>query len=86
MPCHKHILAAVSPAFAAMVKNKHREAIEGRSNIEFSKEAGRALVQFIYTGRVALFVGSWDPGPKEMKGERGNGRTWRERESERERE
>ena len=55
-PCHKIVLAAASPVLKAMVKNKHREAIEGKANIkfskEFSKEAGRAFVRFIYTGEV----------------------------------
>ena len=48
----KIVLAAASPVFKAMVKNKHREAIEGRSNVEFSSEAGRAFVRFIYTNKV----------------------------------
>ena len=51
-PCHKIVLAAASPVFKAMVKNKHREAIEGKANIKFSKDAGRAFVRFIYTGEV----------------------------------
>ena len=50
--CHKIILAAASSVFKAMVENKHREAIEGKANIQFSGEVGRALVQFIYTGEV----------------------------------
>ena len=50
VPCHKIVLAAASPVFKAMVKNKHREAIEGKSNIEFSKEAGGAFVRYIYAG------------------------------------
>ena len=50
VPCHKIVLAAASPVFAAMVKNKHREAIECKANIELSGEAGRAFVRFIYTG------------------------------------
>ena len=28
--CHKHILAAASPVFEAMVENEHKEGIEGR--------------------------------------------------------
>ena len=52
VPCHKIVLAAASPVFKAMVKNKHREAIEGKSNIEFSKEAGGAFLRYIYTGEM----------------------------------
>ena len=52
VPCHKIVLAAASPVFKAMVKNKHREAIEGKSSVQFSREAGRAFVQYIYTGKV----------------------------------
>ena len=52
VPCHKHILSAASPVFKAMVRNKHKEAIEGKANIEFPPEVGRALVQFIYTGKM----------------------------------
>ena len=32
------------------MENKHREAIEGKANIEFSEAVGRAFVRFIYTG------------------------------------
>ena len=35
-----------------MVKNKHKEAIEGKANIVFTREVGRAFVRFIYTGEV----------------------------------
>merc|ERR1719239_1924840 len=52
VPCHKIVLAAASPVFKAMVKNKHREAIEGKANIVFTNEVGRAFVRFIYTGEV----------------------------------
>ena len=52
MPCHKHILAAASPAFAAMVENKHREAIEGKANIKLSAVVGQTFVKYIYTGEV----------------------------------
>merc|ERR1719234_475337 len=52
VPCHKIVLAAASPVFKAMVKNKHKEAIEGKANIVFTKEVGRAFVRFIYTGEV----------------------------------
>ena len=50
VPCHKHILAAASPVFEAMVENQHMEAITCKANIELSKEVGRAFVRFIYTG------------------------------------
>ena len=52
MPCHKHILAAASPVLEAMVENKHKESIEGKADIKFSGEIGRAFVKFIYTGEV----------------------------------
>ena len=52
MPCHKHILAAASPAFAAMVENKHREAIEGKADIKLTREVGQGLIQYIYTGHL----------------------------------
>ena len=52
VPCHKHILAAASPVFEAMVENQHKEAIECKANIELSEEVGRAFVRFIYTGEV----------------------------------
>merc|ERR1719234_2580999 len=52
VPCHKIVLAAASPVFKAMVKNKHKEAIEGKANIVFTKEVGRAFVRVIYTGAV----------------------------------
>ena len=52
MPCHKHILAAASPVLAAMVKNKHREAIENKADIKLSAEVGQAFVKFIYTGEM----------------------------------
>merc|ERR1719239_1558836 len=52
VPCHKHILAAASPVLAAMVKNKHREAIENKADFKLSGEVGQAFVKFIYTGEV----------------------------------
>ena len=52
VPCHKHILAAASPVFEAMVKNKHKEAIECKAKIELSEEVGRAFVRFIYTAEM----------------------------------
>ena len=52
VPCHKHILAAASPVLEAMVKNKHREAIEcrvGENAFKSAKIAGRhlALLQIV---------------------------------------
>ena len=41
VPCHKLILAAASPALAAMVKNEHREAIENKAGIKLSREVGQ---------------------------------------------
>ena len=57
MRCHKHILAAASKAFAAMMENKYREFNEGKAyikldNIKLSVEIGQAFVKFIYTGNV----------------------------------
>ena len=52
VPCHKHILAASSPVFEAMVENQHLEAIKSVANIELSEEVGRAFVRFIYTGEL----------------------------------
>ena len=52
VPCHKHVLAAATPVFEAMVKNQHLEAIESKANLNLSEEVGRAFVQFIYTGEL----------------------------------
>ena len=52
VPCHKHILAAASPVFEAMVANNHKEAIECKANIQLNEVVGRAFVRFIYTGEV----------------------------------
>ena len=52
VPCHKHVLSAASPVFAAMVENEHREAIENKANIEVSPEVGRAFIRFLYTGEL----------------------------------
>ena len=52
VPCHKHVLAAASPVFKAMVGNQHLESIESKANIELSEEVGRAFVKFIYTGEL----------------------------------
>ena len=49
VPCHKEVLAAASSVFEAMVKNNHKEAIEGKANIKISAEVGRAFVRYIYT-------------------------------------
>ena len=50
--CHKHILAATSPVFKAMVVNQHLEAIESKANIELSEEVGRSFVKYLYTGEL----------------------------------
>ena len=53
VPCHKHILAAASPVLEAMVKNKHREAVECEATmVDLSEEAGQAFLRYIYTGKV----------------------------------
>ena len=52
VPCRKHILAAASPVFEAMVENQHMEAITCKANIKLSKEVGRAFLRFIYTGNL----------------------------------
>ena len=52
VPCHKIILASASPYFEALVENNHKEAIEGKANIQFTADMGKGLVQFIYTGEV----------------------------------
>ena len=50
--CHKHVLAAASSVFEAMVETQLKEAIESRANIELSEEVGRAFLRFIYTGEL----------------------------------
>ena len=52
VPCHKHVLAAASPVFEAMVQNQHLEAIESKANIELREEMGRAFVKYLYTGKL----------------------------------
>ena len=53
MPCHKHVLAAASSVFEAMVENNQlKEAIESRANIELSEEVRQAFLRFIYTGEL----------------------------------
>ena len=52
VPCHKHVLSAASPVFAAMVENKHLEAVEGKAKIDVSAEVGKAFVRFLYTGEL----------------------------------
>ena len=53
VPCHKHILAAASPVFKAMVEsNTFREAINSQANLNLSAEVGRAFLRFIYTGEM----------------------------------
>lgn len=51
--CHKHVLAAASSVFEAMVENcQLKEAIESRAKIEISEEVGRAFLRFMYTGEL----------------------------------
>ena len=51
--CHKHVLAAASSVFEAMVENNQlKEAIESRAKIEISEEVGRAFLRFMYTGEL----------------------------------
>ena len=52
VPCHKHVLAATSPVFEAMVVNQHLEAIESTANIELSEEVGRAFAKYMYIGEL----------------------------------
>ena len=53
VPCHKHILAAASPVFKAMVENNtYSEAIQSQANIKLSAEVGQAFLRFIYTGEM----------------------------------
>ena len=52
VPCHKNVLSAASPVFAAMVENEHLEAIENKANIEVSPEVGQAFIRFLYTGEL----------------------------------
>ena len=52
VPCHKHVLSAASPVFAAMVENEHIEAIENKANIEVSPEVGQDFIRFLYTGEL----------------------------------
>ena len=52
VPCHKIVLAAASPVLEAMVKNKFREAIEGKANMKLSAEIGRAFTRYIYTSQM----------------------------------
>ena len=47
--CHKHVLSAASPVFAAMVENQHLEAIEGKAKIAISEEVGQAFVRYMCT-------------------------------------
>ena len=52
VPCHKHVLSAASPVLAAMVENKHLEAVECKAKIDVSAEVGKAFVRFLYTGEL----------------------------------
>ena len=54
VPCHKQVLAAASPVFAALVDNQHLEAIKSKANIQLSEEVGRAFVRFMYTGELEI--------------------------------
>ena len=50
--CHKHVLAAASSVFDAMVETQLKEAIESKAEIKLSEEVGRAFLRFIYTGEL----------------------------------
>ena len=51
--CHKHVLAAASSVFEAMVENNQlKEAIESRAKIDISEEIGQTFLRFIYTGEL----------------------------------
>ena len=50
--CHKHVLAAASSVFEAMVETQLKEAIESKADIKLSEEVGRAFLRFIYTGEL----------------------------------
>ena len=50
--CHKHVLAAASSVFEAMVETQLKEAIESKAEIKLSEEVGRAFLRFIYTGEL----------------------------------
>ena len=52
VPCHKHVLAAASPVFEAMLEGQNKEASENRATIELSEDVGIAFVRFIYTGEL----------------------------------
>ena len=56
VPCHKHVLAAASPVFEAMVDSQHLEGIESKANIDLSEDVGRAFVRFIYTGELPVDI------------------------------
>ena len=52
VPCHKHVLAAASPVFEAMLEGQNKEASDNRYTIELSEDVGIAFVRFIYTGEL----------------------------------
>ena len=56
VPCHKHVLAAASPVFEAMVDSQHLEGIESKANIDLPEDVGRAFVRFIYTGELPVDI------------------------------
>jgi speckle-type POZ protein len=51
-PCHKAILAARSPVFAAMFRHNMKEAKEDKTTLEEDPEIVALLLEFIYTGQV----------------------------------
>ena len=52
IPCHRLVLAAASDTFRGMLEEHTREAREGRVKVLCSAEAGRALVDFLYTDKL----------------------------------
>ena len=53
LACHKNILAAQSPVFAAMFQSDMREARDGEVRIpDLSAETCQSMLRFIYTGEV----------------------------------
>ena len=56
VPCHKHVLAAASLVFEAMVDSQHLEGIESKANIDLPEDVGRAFVRFIYTGELPVDI------------------------------
>ena len=50
--CHKHILAASSPVFGAMLQGQFKENIENQCTIDVPEDIGQAFVHFIYMGKL----------------------------------